>query len=275
MFLSTSRYNVLFQGEFDEGKVTVNLDLDAKPRFTRRQREEIDRHWNDMLRKGWKMRRDPLYRLINFSVRNDMLALHLGLTDYKEYMGTNVNHPEWSLEYGEKTMSNALSVSAVTETQDEKIIIERRSQNVGEDRGYYHTKPSGHPHPPEGIFGGICSQAKKELGIEESDIAKIACTGLVRSVRSHKPELTFKMTLGISSTEIERRPKEEAWEFDELLYLPKDPVFLARWLVKNFEKTVSLGHGTLLIYGFQNFGIEWLEKVKKELNFINESKAMI
>jgi len=265
MFLSTSRYDVLFQGEFDEGKVTVNLDLDAKPRFTKRQQEEIDRHWNDMLRKGWKMRPDPLYRLINFSVRNGILALHLGLTDYKEYMGTNVSHPEWSLEYGEKTMSNALSISAVTETKNEKIIIERRSQNVGEDRGYYHTKPSGHPHPSEGIFGGVYSQARKELGIEKSEIAKVACIGLVRSVRSHKPELMFKMKSRIASTDIERRPKEEAWEFDELLYLPKDPAFLAKWLIENFKKTVSLGHGTLLIYGFQNFGTEWLGEVRKGL----------
>ena len=265
MFLRTSRYYVLFQGEFDEGKVTINLDLNARPTFIMKQREEIDRCWNDMLRRGWKMRPDPLYRLTNFSLKNGILALHLGLTNYKEYMGTNVSHPEWSLEYGEKTMSNALSVSAVAETKDEKIIIERRSQNVGEDRGYYHTKPSGHPHPPEGIFGGVYSQARKELGIEKSDIAKVACIGLVRSVRSHKPELMFKMKLGIFSTEVERRPKEEAWEFDELLYLPKDPAFLAKWLIENFEKTVSLGHGTLLIYGFQNFGIEWLRKVKKGL----------
>jgi len=274
MFLRTSRYCVLFQGEFVEKKVTINMDVDARPKFSKEQKEEIERYWDEMQRKGWKMRPDPLYRLLDFSVRNGILDLHLGLTDYKEYMGTNVRHPEWFLEYGDEVMSNAVSVSAVTETRDEKIIIERRSQNVGESRGYYHTKPSGHPHPPEGIFGGVYSQAKQELGIEKSDITRIACVGLVRSVRSRKPELMFKIKLGISSSEVERRPKRDAYEFEELLYLPRDPESLARWLIENFEKTVSLGHGTILIFGFQSFGTEWLREVKKEMDSLNKISAV-
>ncbi|XP_058199644.1 nudix hydrolase 9 isoform X3 [Rhododendron vialii] len=79
------------------------------------------------------------------------VCLHLGLTDYRTFVGTNLN-PMWEkfLVPSEddcrkcQHTSSPLGNGAVVETSDKKILVLQRSYNVGEFPGHY-VFPGGHP----------------------------------------------------------------------------------------------------------------------------------
>ncbi|RZB74799.1 Nudix hydrolase 9 isoform I [Glycine soja] len=79
------------------------------------------------------------------------LCLHLGLTDYRTFVGTNLS-PLWErfLVPSEddsvlcQHTSNPLGNGAVVETNDNKILVLQRSDNVGEFPGHF-VFPGGHP----------------------------------------------------------------------------------------------------------------------------------
>ncbi|XP_030524540.1 nudix hydrolase 9 isoform X2 [Rhodamnia argentea] len=95
------------------------------------------------------------------------VSLHLGLTDYRTFVGTNLN-PLWEtflVPSKEDTIccqhtSSPLGNGAIVETLDKKILVLRRSNNVGEFPGHF-VFPGGHPEPQE--IGIVCHQPGKSL----------------------------------------------------------------------------------------------------------------
>ncbi|XP_027347152.1 nudix hydrolase 9 isoform X3 [Abrus precatorius] len=95
------------------------------------------------------------------------ICLHLGLTDYRTFVGTNLS-PLWErfLVPSEddsvlcQHTSSPLGNGAVVETIDNKILVLQRSNNVGEFPGYF-VFPGGHPEPQE--IGISSHQYVKEL----------------------------------------------------------------------------------------------------------------
>ncbi|KAL3325214.1 hypothetical protein AABB24_039026 [Solanum stoloniferum] len=92
----------------------------------------------------------------NFNVENDPkqqphVSLHLGLTDYRTFVGTNLS-PMWErfLVPSEddciqcQHTSSPLGNGAVVETSDRRILVLQRSNKVGEFPGYF-VFPGGHP----------------------------------------------------------------------------------------------------------------------------------
>ncbi|KAG5578622.1 hypothetical protein H5410_058756 [Solanum commersonii] len=92
----------------------------------------------------------------NFNVENDPkqqphVSLHLGLTDYRTFVGTNLS-PMWErfLVPSEddciqcQHTSSPLGNGAVMETSDRRILVLQRSNKVGEFPGYF-VFPGGHP----------------------------------------------------------------------------------------------------------------------------------
>ncbi len=82
------------------------------------------------------------------------MTMHLGITCYRDYLGTN-----WSTDavviaqLGEAEcndrqayMSDALGVGALVHTQDDKCILIKRGMQCAEAPGLYDI-PGGHPEP--------------------------------------------------------------------------------------------------------------------------------
>ncbi|XP_051134522.1 nudix hydrolase 9 isoform X4 [Andrographis paniculata] len=86
--------------------------------------------------------------------KNDT-CLHLGLTDYRTFVGTNLN-PLWERFLAPteddatkcQHTSNPLGNGAIVETSDKEIVVLQRSTNVGEFPGHF-VFPGGHPEPEE------------------------------------------------------------------------------------------------------------------------------
>ncbi|PUZ63734.1 hypothetical protein GQ55_3G091500 [Panicum hallii var. hallii] len=107
--------------------------------------------WNPSLYNGTKFRYGGhAVHYKDDSKEEYCVLLHLGLTDYRTFVGTNLN-PLWEnfLVPSEddsvrcQHMSNPLGNGAIVETSDQKIIVLQRSHNVGEFPGYY-VFPGGH-----------------------------------------------------------------------------------------------------------------------------------
>ncbi|XP_062230561.1 nudix hydrolase 9 isoform X2 [Phragmites australis] len=143
------------------------------------------------------------------------VSLHLGLTDYRTFVGTNLN-PLWEkfLVPSEddsvycQHMSNPLGNGAIVETSDEKIIVLQRSYNVGEFPGYY-VFPGGHSEPQEiGIMGHQTDE--EDLARLSERVSQEMFEGIIREVVEETgvpaSSLTDPVFIGVSRREMNVRP---------------------------------------------------------------------
>ncbi|CAL1613645.1 unnamed protein product [Knipowitschia caucasica] len=102
-----------------------------------------------------------------------ILVLQLGLTSYKDYLGTNWSEQAEELcrrglvEFGEprSLLAQPLGVGAVLCTADEQIVFIRRSQTVAEAGGQLDI-PGGHPEPKivcENLGVKICDKISVDM----------------------------------------------------------------------------------------------------------------
>lgn len=259
-------YHILATGRFRPNDVVCRFDRAATVTLTEAQRTEVRRSADALRGQGRVITAEPLYRLVSYNVDGASLVLHVGKTDYEEYIGTNGCHREWRAQYGAAAMSDALAVSAVTETADGMLAIERRSERVAERPGFYHVKPSGHPRPPEGFTQGVLTELEEELGVRQQEVTEMVCTGLVRDAANCKPELTYILRIRAAAADVQSRSKADAWESAELCFFPASPDALADWLARHLHDTVPAGHAALLLYGREHFGEGWCERVAASLH---------
>ncbi|KAK9734877.1 hypothetical protein RND81_04G169000 [Saponaria officinalis] len=145
--------------------------------------------------------------------QNCRVHLHLGLTDYKTFVGTNLN-PLWEnfLVHSEdetvrcQHTSNPLGNGAIVETSDGKILVLRRSNNVGEFPGHF-VFPGGHPEPEE---IGIMSYDNSDPASVHRKIAKEMFDSIVREVVEETgvpiESLSEPVFIGVSRRELNVRP---------------------------------------------------------------------
>ncbi|XP_059626678.1 nudix hydrolase 9 isoform X2 [Cornus florida] len=162
------------------------------------------------------------------------VCLHLGLTDYRTFMGTNLN-PLWEeflvssaddcirCEHTSSPLGNA----AVVETSDKKIVVLQRSNNVGEFPGHF-VFPGGHPEPEEvGIvthlydkdlqnselvnrkvsqemFHSIVREVVEEIGVPAVSLCKPVFIGISRRVLNVRPAVFFFIKCSLQSKEIQQ-----------------------------------------------------------------------
>ncbi|PON89568.1 Dihydroneopterin triphosphate diphosphatase [Trema orientale] len=138
------------------------------------------------------------------------VCLHLGLTDYRTFVGTNLN-PSWEkfLVPSEddsvrcQHTSSPLGNGAIIETSDGKILVLKRSNNVGEFPGHF-VFPGGHPEPVE---VGI-ERHQHDKNLMDSDIINKKCKpvfiGISRRELNVRPAAFFFMKCTLESNEIQQ-----------------------------------------------------------------------
>ncbi|KAF5751496.1 Nudix hydrolase 9 [Tripterygium wilfordii] len=145
------------------------------------------------------------------------VCLFLGLTDYRTFVGTNLN-PLWEkfLAPSEDDIqccqhtSSPLGNGAVVETSDKKIVVLKRSNNVGEFPGHF-VFPGGHPEPEEvGITSHRSSEDLRNSEIINKLISQEMFDSIVREVIEEigapAESLSSPLFIGISRRELNVRP---------------------------------------------------------------------
>lgn len=145
------------------------------------------------------------------------VCLHLGLTDYRTFVGTNLS-PLWvkflvpSEDDPIKCQHTAspLGNGAIVETADKRVLVLQRSHNVGEFPGYF-VFPGGHSEPEE--IGISTHQTKKNSTDHEALIDKISqemFNGIIREVVEEigvpAESLNDPIFIGISRRDLNVRP---------------------------------------------------------------------
>lgn len=188
------------------------------------------------------------------AARRDELVLELGLTSYKEYVGTNQlpTAERRALEAdgargrdGDHCahLSCALGCEAVLLTADAQFVLLRRSGRVSSGAGLYNG-PSGHPEPER---ARVVAHAADECGARA--LAERALDELFESVRqeiheetnvplstlgeprligamcddAHKPDVLFAVTTTLDAARVRAafaHGAVEGWESDRLAFWP-------------------------------------------------------
>ncbi|XP_016431306.1 LOW QUALITY PROTEIN: nucleoside diphosphate-linked moiety X motif 22-like [Sinocyclocheilus rhinocerous] len=151
-----------------------------------------------------------------------VLTLQLGLTCYKDYLGTN-----WSREAGklqshgqnectdpQAFLAQPLGVGAVVATADGDVVLLRRSQKVAEAAGLLDI-PGGHPEP--------------KVNVPVSSLSKPVFMGIaLNHTSAGRPSAEFYVRCTLTTEELRdlyRRGGPEAHESTEILFLSRAKMF--------------------------------------------------
>ncbi|KAI5322130.1 hypothetical protein L3X38_031202 [Prunus dulcis] len=148
--LLPSQVSVVFDGDYDRiPHPDINLENSVSEIWDQRV------HKNPSLYNGTKFRYGKhIWHDGGGSNQEPHVCLHLGLTDYRNFVGTNLNHLWESFLVASEDdaircqhTSSPLGNGAIVETSDKKILVLQRSNNVGEFPGHF-VFPGGHPEEP-------------------------------------------------------------------------------------------------------------------------------
>jgi len=168
--------------------------------------------------------------------------LRAGFGSYKEYLSTNLaGLAEELAKYGadkyqdsQACMGDIVGHSALLLTADNYVVIQLRSQLVGEAAGMWHF-PGGHPEPEEmgigsagdlaradpakvveEIYASVLREMKEELNMTEELMSepRLLCLGKDKST-SYKPELNFLLHTPLLAHQLSDRYHAEGFQDDE------------------------------------------------------------
>ncbi|XP_058109857.1 nudix hydrolase 9 isoform X2 [Magnolia sinica] len=206
--------------------VSVNFDasFDRIPHPDTTLEESILQIWNQQIQENSSLYNGKKFRYgghivhdVGGSKQESSVCLHLGLTDYRTFVGTNLN-PCWEkfLIPSEddsvrcQHTSSPLGNGAIVETTDKRILVLQRSYNVGEFPGHF-VFPGGHSEPEEvGISDHQVDKDATESGHLNKKISQEMFDGIIREVVEEigvpQPTLTEPVFIGISRRELNVRP---------------------------------------------------------------------
>ena len=190
--------------------------------------------------------------------RREHLCIELGLTSYREYIGTNQlpDDRRAALEAAGTSacgdaaghLSNALGCETMLVTSDGMAVLLRRSAKVAGGVGLYNG-PSGHPEPSHAnaewaarasdasaaashkvlcarvrdeLFGSILQEVHEETNVPMSALSEPRIIGAM-SDSAHKPDLLFVTTTTLDAAGVRTAyaaGAAEGWESDKLAFWP-------------------------------------------------------
>jgi hypothetical protein len=212
----------LVQGRYTNETVTIKHRDLRGIKTTSPQNDEIDRVWQSRLSDNPSLFDGLQVRLDSWQVDEERLILHTSLTSYREFLGTNLSHPDWT----EASLANPIGVSGLVFTSDGYIILGVRSADLGEYSGYIDTiggnlSPSLHvTNNMIDPFKAFSSEVEEELSIESGQIESGVIVGLWRNVETMRPELVFRTRVYADRMSVGRRGPEHT----ELVFLSSTPV---------------------------------------------------
>ncbi|KAM9356837.1 uridine diphosphate glucose pyrophosphatase NUDT22 [Symphorus nematophorus] len=214
-----------------------------------------------------------------------LLTLRLGLTCYKDYLGTNwscgVSELRWrgEVEFCDPValLAQPLGVGAILCTDDGQVVLIRRSQRVAEAGGLLDI-PGGHPEPKvvcerlgravteeqirvdmmqqravvSELFSSVCAEIRDEVNIPLSSLGEPVLMGVaLNHTSAGRPSAEFYVSCSLTSEEV----RKLYWKGGAEAHESTDIVFLSRMEVLQLDKSSPLwaelcpsAKGAVLLY---------------------------
>lgn len=265
---SESRFELLFvcPSPLREAQCEVALDKRYQRKLHERTEHRVEELWQAKLASDARVFNGTKFRFSGWecgqrpSANGDadaQLLLRLGLTDYREYVGTNLRpEPELAelmeagrVEHGgdhTACLSNALGVETMLITADGKMVLLQRSAAVATHSGLYNG-PSGHPEPSHvpgcveladeslqtksgakslasrvlhELFDSVRQETHEETNVPLETLDEPRLIGAMAEVPTSKPDLLFISRTTLSATDVLecfQQGGADAWESDRVL----------------------------------------------------------
>lgn len=247
-------FHMLVLGPFKRSDVVCTFSLDRMS-TTPETEMLIEQAWQSRLanaqKRGQSLFAGPMCRFNGWTVENGQLMVKFGLTDYCEFVGTNIANPDIQTRFGEAFLANGTGVCSILLTSDNQIIIQRRSQSVFEHPGMLNfCGGSLNPVANNGIsradpFEVMTVEFEEELGIDRSEIIEMQCLGLSRDAITLKPDFLLLTALSAPASAILSKVGEE---HSELIAIPNDPVSLHSWLGAHWHEVAPSGLASMVAH---------------------------
>ncbi|KAI9081943.1 hypothetical protein K1719_036205 [Acacia pycnantha] len=226
--LSPSQVSVLFSGAYDRiPHPDVNLENTIAETWEQRNQKSKSLYNGKKFRYGGYMLQRG-----SGSDHEPHVCLHLGLTDYRTFVGTNLSNLWERFRVSSEDDSvlcqhtaSPLGNGAIVEVIDKKILVLQRSNNVGEFPGHF-VFPGGHPEPHEvGIashqhneeltestngkvshemFDSMVREVVEEIGVPASSLSIPAFIGVSRRELNVRPAAFFYIKCSLDSKEVQQ-----------------------------------------------------------------------
>jgi hypothetical protein len=103
-----------------------------------------------------------LYRLVSWKTGvPGQISIATGVTDYAEYLLTNIRHPDWRA--AGLRLADPIGVCAATLTRDRELILGLRSTAVLDRPNTWHVVPGGHPNRRSRCWTGYLTSCSMKL----------------------------------------------------------------------------------------------------------------
>ena len=227
------RYEICWRGAVDPDKIQLKYNATTHHSLTLEQINEKNQIIEKMIKSGKKIEILPLYKFLSLSQEDQSLIFTVNHTDFGEYLLTDVTHPEWFTKFGGSIMAHPLSISAVTITSDNFILLGRRSQSVLDQPDMIQTLPGGFIHPPDTVSDSVEKELFEELLIKKEEISQLLAIGFARILKSGKPELLLRIQTRIPFSEVCSRKGMDNWEFIKIESLKNEEKEIKKFCRKN------------------------------------------
>lgn len=137
-----------------EGATRVHISPDFNRKEIPKEEDFIDSTWVKRTNENPKLYNGSKFRVDSVHHNGHILELNIGLTCYRDFLGTNWSSNASALQkLGKRDhnntqayMSDAMGVGAFVKTSDNKVIFLKRSIYCGEAAGLWDI-PGGHAEP--------------------------------------------------------------------------------------------------------------------------------
>lgn len=286
---------------FDINNASVEWELLADGRclpmtkimvdFSMQYNRQLHPEFEDQIKKLWESKINENKRLYNMSkfrlksastytTNEAMIHLNIGLTDYRDTVCTNHLSSLSELHtFGEQTyddvhacFGDAIGVGGIVVTEDNFIILQKRSDWVAESKGCFDT-PGGHAEPEEMIkklsttlsdvfniksedvvfelFHSFIREVRDEVNVPESSLSWPLLLAITRNkVYGSKPGMIFYVKCSLPKQDVEKlyfKGGPETDESTQLKFLHAEELLNNQDLAKTND-LAPLCSASLLLY---------------------------
>ncbi|XP_070577868.1 uridine diphosphate glucose pyrophosphatase NUDT22-like isoform X2 [Ptychodera flava] len=221
-----------------KSSVRVVLGVHHNRKVLDSHEKNIELIWARRREKNPRLFNGSKFRLHSSDVQNGTVTLNMGLTCYKDYLGTNWAPDAKTLHHlgkrdfdnSQAYLSDPAGVGAMVQTSDGYVIFIRRSDKVGEAPGLWDV-PGGHPEPQEllillgkdknleihdipmdefphdavveEIYDSIIREIRDEVNIPVESLSEPLLLGVAgNNTSAGRPSIEFYVKCSLSSNEV-------------------------------------------------------------------------
>ncbi|XP_034633500.1 uridine diphosphate glucose pyrophosphatase NUDT22-like isoform X2 [Trachemys scripta elegans] len=204
--------SIMLQCPSPKGLAETEVRAELSPAYDRRQlpggQAWIDAVWEARCRRSPWLFNGSKFRLHSAQLDGGSLTFRLGLTCYKDFLGTNragmARHlqQQGRQDFGDSQayLAEPLGVGAMVHTTDDCFVFLRRSLKVGEAPGLVDI-PGGHPEP-QAVVGDVPEESIRLQDLPRQMVVKEIFNSILREIRDEVnlplPTLSQPVLLGIA-----------------------------------------------------------------------------